>query len=107
MLEKLAKEPRGDRIFSFSMESFNKFFSFGIKEIDTRMDLKRLLESFRLGRLKFYVSDKIKTRGDIVFKNCTFKHFLEQLSRKYGLRIFYCQSELYIVPHTDEPKFLK
>lgn len=102
LLEQLADEPCGERIFRVSMNSFNKFYSFGIKEIDTRMDLKRLLEGFRTGGLKFYVSDKLKIRGDLVFKNCTFKFFLEKLSEKYGLRIFYYQSKLYFVTHAAD-----
>lgn len=98
LLEKLAKQKNGECIFRASMDAFKGEVNIRLKEIDTRMDLKNLLNSFHPGELRFYASDKIKIRGDMVFKNCSLLTMVEQLCQKYQLKFFYYKFELYLIP---------
>lgn len=98
LLEKLSRQEDGERIFRASMDSFSRRYSFGLKIIDARMDLKTLLDSFHIADLRFFTSDKIKIRSDMVFKKCSLKSMIEELCQQYNLQSFYHASRIYFIP---------
>jgi len=98
LLEELAIQDNGESLFRASMDSFNRRYSFRLKIIDARMDLKTLLDSYRIADLRFFTSDKIKIKGDLVFKKCSLKSMIEELCQKYKLKAFYHKSMLYFIP---------
>lgn len=70
--------------------------------IDARMDLKTLLDSFYWQRLRLHASEKIRVKGDMVFKNCSLQSVVEQLCEKYQLKAFYYGFSMYFVPSSEE-----
>lgn len=98
LLEKLARQDNGDRIFCASMACYKEKYQLIIKEIDARMDLKTLLDSFHLNELKFCTSDKISIKSSMVFRQCSLISVIEQLCLRYQLKTFYHESRLYFIP---------
>jgi len=101
LLEKLARQTDGDRIFCASMNCFNEKYQLRVKIIDARMDLRALLNSFHCKTLRFCISEKIRIKGDMIFSDCSLLSVLEQLCRKYQLKTFYYESRLYFIAATE------
>ncbi|MEW6710189.1 MAG: hypothetical protein AB1403_10245 [Candidatus Riflebacteria bacterium] len=97
LLEELARQNGGADIFRSSMDSFEKEVKLRTKIIDTRMDLKRLFDSFRIKGLKFHTSEKVKIKGEKVFRGCFLFSIIEELCLNYKMKCFYHNHELYFI----------
>ncbi|MDD2999776.1 MAG: hypothetical protein PHV05_11995, partial [Candidatus Riflebacteria bacterium] len=98
LLEKVIRQNGGENIFVASMNSLIEEVSVKIAEFSVgRKDLKTFLETLRM-KPKFHVSEKIKITSDVVFTNCTLVSMVENLCRKYQLKAFYYDHELYLIP---------